>query len=159
MNLFDLGMLLIAQEESPIAGLKTSIDNLNTTINQAKPQKVTAPVSTSAKVGKTQYFTQTKENFITSGTLYSTTKNVTFKLFKITTPVEWKNLSIYINNELYIQGDYAYYDDIGLAYFNPDKDTYIFHLEDEEFVDGIKVTIDKGIEISLFNIIGKIKPL
>ena len=28
MNLFDLGMLLIAQEESPIAGLKTSIDNL-----------------------------------------------------------------------------------------------------------------------------------
>lgn len=156
MNLFELGKLLIIQEESSISGLKASIDNLNENIANQGKQAITAPTSTSAVEGKVKYFTENKENYITSGTLFSTEKDITFKLFKFETSSEWKNLSIYINKELYMSGDYAYFDTIGLAYFNSNKNSYVFHLEDEQFKDGIKITVDSGMLIYNINIIGKI---
>lgn len=159
MNLMDLGKLLLIQEEASSSALKNSIDKLNATIaqqTQQAQQKVTAPTTTNATIGKTKYFSETKENYITSGTLFSTTKNTTFKIFKLATSTAWTNLSIYIDKQLYLSGDFAYYDDIGMAYYNPVKDEYIFHLEDENFADGVEITIDKGLYINVFTIIGKI---
>lgn len=154
MNLMDLGKLLLIQEENSNSQLKQSMDKLTETISNQ--QKVVAPTSTSATEGKYKYFTETKENFISSGTLFTTSKDVTFKLFKFITPIEWKTLSIYINKELYLQGNFEYYNDIELAYKN-DKDEYVFHMQNEEYKDGVKITIDNGISITLFNIIGKIR--
>lgn len=153
MNLMDLGKLLIIQEESANSQLKQSIDKLTSTISNQ--QKVVAPASTQVTEGKYKYFTETRENFISSGTLFTTSKDVSFKLFKFVTPTEWKTLSIYIDKQLYIQGDFEYYNDIELAYKN-DKDEYVFHLQNEDYKDGVKITIDNGINITLFNIIGKI---
>lgn len=155
MDLIDVAKLLLVQEESSSTSLQKSIDKLTSAVIRPA-QAVVAPTTTKATVGKLQYFTQTRENYITSGNLFTTTANVAFKVFKVETPDEWKTLSIYINKELYIQGDFAYYDKIGLSYYKPDTETYVFDLAGEQFQDGIKITIDSGTYINLFAVVGNV---
>ncbi len=158
LSLIDIAKLLLVQEEqSQNSSLTGAINDLKETIaNQPKAQAVKATTSTVVTEGKYEYINENRENYLTSGTLYDTTKDVIFKIFLVSTPTEWTNLSLYINKKLWLQGDYEYYNTIGFAYFIYDTNTYVFHLNDEEYKDGVKITIDKGIMINQLSIIGKI---
>jgi len=155
LSLFDLGKLLIIQEEqNNNTALKNSIDNLNDTIKAQ--QHVKAIPKTSIIENNYKYFTENKENYNTSGTLFNTEKYIVFKLFKVITPVEWNSLSILINNDTYMEGNFQYYNEIGLAYKDSNKN-YVFNIMNEVYEEGVKVTIDNNLYINSFNIIGKYK--
>lgn len=151
----DLAKLLVVQEESSNASLNNSINSLANAIkNQPKAQNVSAPASTSVTEGKTIAFTKTLENFTNHGTLFTQTYPTTFRLFKFKTPTEFTNLTFTVNNEVYMEGDYAYYNEIGFAYYDYDDSTYVINIESEKFTDGVKITLDKGITIKLYTVIG-----
>jgi hypothetical protein len=42
-----------------------------------------------------------------------------------------------------------------MAYYNPETQQYVFNLVEELFGDGIKITIDNNIYITLLTVIGK----
>ncbi|WP_343577659.1 hypothetical protein, partial [Mycobacterium sp.] len=64
----------------------------------------------------------------------------------------FKNLSFTVNGKDFYVGDYQYYSDIGFAYNNDEY--YVFNMENETFNGQLKITIDKGLEITKMFIIG-----
>lgn len=156
MNLRDFALQLAIQEEAQKKNnshLQQSIDSLNETMKQ----QVNAPSKTSATVGKSKYFTKTFKKATSHGNIFQVEKNVTFWVFKFKTPTEWKNLVFNINGENFLEGDFEYYNEIGLAYYDPETSEYVFNLEDENFKDGVKVATENGLYINLFTVAGRLE--
>jgi hypothetical protein len=163
ISAMDMAKLLAVMEETRVtqaqpqvnSSLQASIDKLTEAISAPKVQAVTAPSSTSVAQGTVRYFTDTRTNYNTQGTLFTTTEPVYFKLFKVETPTEFNNLVLLVNGQTFMQGDFKYFSDVEMAYYNPETQQYVFNLVEELFSDGIKITIDNNIYITLLTVIGK----
>ncbi len=159
ISLIDIAKLLLISEEQ-----NKTLNQLpvfqspaqNKELKKEKTQKVESKNTTLQEKNK-KYFTITKENFISTGLLFKAKKDLFFKLFKFKTKTEFENLSIIINNDVYISGDYKYYEEIGFGSYNPISKMYEIIMTNETYPDGVKITIDKGLNINLLTIIGHMK--
>ena len=156
MNLspFELAKLLIILEEknTTSSSVSTSTSSI-TDVNAIKEQPVVAKSET-LNLNKKEYVNIVKDTtFITTGSLFKTSKNITIRLLKLETATEFKNFTIKIDNQVYMQGDYAYYSKIGMAYYIPDEQIYTIEITNFTSEYGVDLSIDSGLKIDFYTII------
>lgn len=154
---FDLAKLLLISEENNNNTQNKALADAINNLSQTQKQQAVVAKSEQVTIGKKEYINVVKDRpFIASGSLFKTTKSISIKLLKLQSLKEFTNFSIYIDKQLYMQGDFAYYSKIGMAYYTPDDEMYTLEITDFDSEDGLELTIDSGLNISFYTLIATI---
>ena len=144
--------LLIAEEQAQF-GNRGSITNLT---GQSAPPPVQAPTqeNLSISVGKRQYFTISKDNLLipSSGVIADLTASPTRKIYlnkiSFATATEWNLLKLSIDAQLFKEGNFTFFEDLGYAYYDPNEALYHFSVVNAKADVRFTMGIDTGITLT-----------